>query len=544
MAFSKKYKEFLRNCINIAPMVVLFTTPALAAEKIVLRRVPHTPANNAQISPQSNAAQDEAIAVQPISRPVSSAPVVLKPPVSMKVEKEDEDEAPVSSSEIAVDKVGVAQCEGALSIAQAMRLAYLNNPSLNSGRADLLATQEELPQAQAGWKPIVTADADVTNTDSDSGASNDNNTSKGIGLTLTQPIYRGGRTTAQSSSARNLIAARSDLLRAQEQDVFLSAVTAYVDVLRDRALVELQQQNQELQGKQLKATRDRFEVGELTKTDVSQSDARLAEAESNVIDARGNLSSSRAVFEQVVGVPADDLVPPNLTLEIPGSLEDAILQAEENSPLVKASINSHRSSEDDVDSTFGELLPEVGFFAGIDRTYDPPSGLSDDRTDRNIGIEASVPLYEAGAVRSRVRQAKYIANSRYLDILEAKREARESTVRSWEDLQAARAVIRSRQAQVIASRIAQEGVKQEAEFGARSILDSLDADQELLDAEVALVVARRDEVVAQFSLLASLGVLTPEALGFGTETINLDERLDDTERKIFDMGVDRVGQPG
>lgn len=509
--------------MSVLPVLIILNADVFAQEKIVLRRVPHQPDVVSASAPEDTVPAN------------SETPVRLKPPPSVQ-KKMDEAKAE--------NKAGMAPQEGQLNLGQAMRLAYLNNPALNSGRADLLATQEELPQAQAGWKPIVTADADITNTDSDSGAGDDNNTSQNVGLTVTQPIYRGGRTTAQSSSARNTIKARSELLRAQEQDIFLNAAIAYTDVLRDQAVVELQQQNQELQNRQLKATRDRFEVGELTKTDVSQSDARLAEAEANVTEAHGNLSSSRAVFEQVVGVPANGLTAPNVSLMIPDNLENAVLQAEESSPLVQAAINTHRASEDDVDLTFGELLPQVGFFAGVDRTYDPPSGLSDDRTDRNIGIEASIPLYEAGAVRSRVRQAKYIANSRYLDILDAKRQAREATVRSWEDLQAARAVIRSRQAQVIAARIAQEGVRQEAEFGARSILDALDADQELLDAEVALVVARRDEVVAQFSLLASLGQLTPEALGFGEETIDLDDRLDDATRKIFDMSVDRVGQPG
>jgi TolC family type I secretion outer membrane protein len=430
-----------------------------------------------------------------------------------------------------------------LTLTNVLEMAYTGNPALNSGRADLLATQENLPQAQAGWKPTVTADADVTNNDTDSDLSDNNNTSKGVGLSLTQPLYRGGRTTASSASARYLIKARSEILRAQEQDVFVAATTAYMDVLRDQAVLDLRRQNQDLLGRQLKATKDRFEVGELTKTDVSQSEARLAEAESDVIDAQGNLNTSRAVFEQVIGVPADHLASPNIQLTIPDKLDDAVKQAEDGSPLVVAAENTHLSSEKDVDTVFGELLPQVGFFTSVDQTYDPPTG-GDDRTERSIGIQASVPLYEAGAVRSRVRQAKHNANSRYLDIMDTKRQARKETVRSWETLQAARAIIKSREAQVEASRIAQEGVKQEAEFGARSILDALDADQELLDAQVALVVARRDEVVASFSLLGTLGLLTPETLGFGGKAINLDGQLEKKERQIFDMNVDRVGDPG
>jgi outer membrane protein len=482
MPISNRYKNFLKAGLSIFPALVLLATPAGAQQMTQ---------------------------VDPSVAPVTTA-------------KEDR-----------------------LSLGQALRLAYLNNPALNSARSDLQATQEELPQAQAGWRPIITADAEVVNSDSDSdGGGDDNDTSKSAGLALTQPIYRGGRTVAQTASARAAIAARSQLLRAQEQSIFENAAIAYMDVVRDEALLELQRQNKDLQERQLKATSDRFEVGELTKTDVSQSDARLAEAEANVIDAQGNLHTSRAVFEQIVGVPPGNLASPDVKLDIPDTLADVTLQAENSSPLVLAAENTHKSSEKDIDTVFGELLPQIGFFATADKTYDPPGGISDDRSDRSVGIEASIPLYEAGAVRSRVRQAKHIANSRYLDILDTKRQVREDAVRSWEDLQAARAQIRSRAAQVEAARIAQEGVRQEAEFGARSILDSLDADQEALDAEVALVVARRDEVVAQFSLLATLGLLSPQALGFPGETINIDRKLNDAERKLFDMHVDRVGNPG
>ncbi len=484
MFISNRYKTFLKLGLRIVPVCAMLSVPAMA---------------------------------QGTAAPAAQAPVQVPP--------------------------AAAPLQDQISLSQALRLAYLNNPALKSGRSDLQATQEELPQAKAGWKPIVTADADVTNNDSDSGDSDENNTSKSASLTLTQPVYRGGRTVAQTASARAAIAARSQLLRAQEQDIFENAVIAYMDVLRDEALLDLQRQNSDLQSRQLKATSDRFEVGELTKTDVSQSEARVAEAEANVIDAQGNLNSSRAVFEQVIGVPAGRLAPPDIRPDVPGTLADVTRQAEEASPLVLAASYTHNASEEDIKTILGELLPQVGFFASAGRTYDPPSG-GDDRNDRAIGLEASIPLYEAGAVRSRVRQAKHNANSRYLDILDTKRQVREAAIRNWEDLQAARAQIMSRTAQVEASRIAQEGVRQEAEFGARSVLDALDADQELLDAQVALVVARRDEVAAQFSLLATLGLLTPQTLGFGGEAIDIDRGLPEKERKFLDMDVDRVGRPG
>ncbi|HQX27892.1 MAG TPA: TolC family protein, partial [Alphaproteobacteria bacterium] len=177
MAVSNRCKNLLRTGLKIVPVVLLLGVPAYAQDVEIYRQPPQAPA---------------------------AAPAVPAPVVSDQ-----------------------------LTMSQVLRMAYLNNPALNSGRADLLATQEELPQAQAGWKPSVTADADVTNNNSDDGDSDESNTSKGVGLSLTQPLYRGGRTMAQSASARAVIAARSQLLRAQEQDIFEAVAIAYMDVLRD-----------------------------------------------------------------------------------------------------------------------------------------------------------------------------------------------------------------------------------------------------------------------------------------------------------------------
>lgn len=425
------------------------------------------------------------------------------------------------------------RAEDALTLNQALRMAYLNNPALNSGRSQLLAAHEALPQADAGWKPSLTADASITNTE--------DATTKVAGLGLAQPVYRGGRTMAQTGSARHAIAARAEILRTQEQDLFEAAASSYMDVLRDEALLSLRQQNRDIQARQLKATRDRFEVGELTKTDVSQSEARLAGAEADMLNAQGNVNSSRAVFEKIIGTQPINLAVPDSALVLPASLDEALQKTEEGSPVIQAAVHLRESSEKDVDTIFGELLPEVNLVAGIDRTQDPPTGGGDD-TDSTIGIQASMPLYEAGAVRSRVRQAKHTANSRSLDVMEARRSAREDTVRAWSVLQAARAQIVSRAAQVEAASLARQGVKQEAEIGSRSVLDVLDADQELLDAQVALTTARRDEIVAQFSLLAALGGLTPEVLGFGGEAVDTGKNLAKVRKKIFDMNVDRLEQ--
>lgn len=430
-----------------------------------------------------------------------------------------------------------------LALGEVLRHAYLYNPTLLAAREELKAAHESLPQAMAGWKPTILSSASIANTeiDGNDATTGDGSTAKSVGVSLDQPLYRGGKTMAQTSAARHAIESRRSLLYAREQDILRETATAYMNVLRDQALLDLSQATRDVIARERKATQDRFDVGELTKTDVSQADARLARADSDVITATGQLNASKARFEEIIGIPAAGLAKPeDLNLPVPPDLEQATLQAEQASPLVVASIHAHKASENDIDDVFSALLPEIGLFSSWDKAYDPSPGLVDDQTTTAIGIAATIPLYEAGAVRSRVREAKHTANQRYIEISEARRQVRQAVVSDWSVLQAAQSEIHSRQAQVEAATIAQEGVSQETEFGSRTVLDVLDANQELLDAQVALVSAERNEIVAKFSLLSTLGLLSPQTLGFANDAINYSDHLADIQTKIFDMDVDRV----
>ncbi|AEP09480.1 TolC family outer membrane protein [Micavibrio aeruginosavorus] len=427
-----------------------------------------------------------------------------------------------------------------------LRWAYDNNPTIRAARQELYATQENLPQAQAGWKPTASANANVTKTWLDGTGDPDGSTEKGIGAEVQQPLYRGGRTVASTDSAENLILAQRAFLKATEQDVMISVITAYMNVLRDQALYDLSVNNREVIARQLEASRARFDVGDVTRTDVSQSEARLAQAEAGVTNAIGQLRSSLAVYEQVVGMPAGRLVYPKVKVSIPASRDAAVSQAETDNPSVVAAEFLRNAAEHDIDRVFGELLPEVGLFAQWNQAWDPSPGLYDDSSDTAIGVRATIPLYEAGATRSRVRQAKHTESQRLLQISEARRLARQQAVSSWEDLAAARAEITSREAQVVATRVARDGVKQEAELGTRTILDALDADQEYLDAQTALVTAQRDEVVAQYFLASTVGTLTPDSLGFPelSHMEGYDAHLDDITSRVFSMDTENTVDHG
>ncbi len=427
----------------------------------------------------------------------------------------------------------------ALNLSAALERTYVHNPTLRAARSRLMAVQEQLPQALAGWRPTLSGELGISNGRVDSGNTNDFLTREGS-LALSQPLYKGGSTFAQVKAARATIRAQEEQLRALEQDILLNAVVAYVDVVRDQALLNLSRNNRNVIERQREATQDRFDVGELTLTDVSQAEARLARANSEVTAAKGDLKASKAVFEQVIGAPAQKLVRPRFTLSTPNDSQEAVMLGDSSSPAILATEFSYESSQNDIDNAFGDLLPDIDIVGALSKSFDPSPGLVDETTSRSIGVLMTIPLYQAGATRSRVREAKHTANQRYIEVLEAKRLVRQQIVTAWETLAAAQAEIISRRAQVKASEVAQEGVHAEAEIGVRTVLDSLNADQELLDAQVALVTAQRNELVAQFALAAILGNLSPETLGFEGAKIDHSANTQDVARKIFDMNVDRV----
>lgn len=429
-------------------------------------------------------------------------------------------EAGVSAQEASADRrsapesVPVAEPRPVQDLKGVLSVTYVNNPALRAARSELKATREKLSQALSGWQPTISADGHVTYSDVDGSnfGGGGNTTAKGMSLSLNQPLFSGGRTLAQTKAAKYTIQAQAAFLAAKEQDILLEAVTAYMDVLKDAALLDLSENNKDVIARQLEATQDRFEVGELTKTDVAQAEARLARAESNTIGARGDLNASKARFASVTGLEPWTLEQPLVVLPIPETLEEATSVADQSNPAILFALNAHRAAEEDIDNVFGELLPNLDLFSSWSKTWDPSPGLIDKQVSQEVGVSASIPLYSGGAVRSRVRQAQHIANQKFIEVADARRQTREAVVSGWEKLQAARGEIRSRQAQVKASKVAQEGVHAEAELGSRTVLDSLDSDQELLDAQVALVTAQRNETVAEFSFLSKLGGLTARTL--------------------------------
>ncbi|MEE8122945.1 MAG: TolC family outer membrane protein [Alphaproteobacteria bacterium] len=407
---------------------------------------------------------------------------------------------------------GTARAE---TLTEALARAYNNNPTLLAARAQLRATDEEVPQALSNWRPTVTLSGDIgrEREDSSTGFASGVNytTPRTARATVSQPLFRGGRTIAEVRRAENEVRAERARLHSTEQDVLLSAVRAYMDVFRDAAVVALNVKNEQRLRRQLQAARDRFEVGEVTRTDVSQAQARLARATADRIQAEGDLISSRAVYRNIIGEVIGKPSSPSPLEGLPANEEEALSLAGAQNPDVVTADFNEKAARDNIKEVGGELLPELNLRATVTASKDTRSPDSK-RDSAEVMAVLTVPLYQAGSVYSRLREAKEVAGQRRLELDEARRNAREAATRAWESLQTERARVRSFEAEVRANEIALEGVQQEALVGSRTVLDVLDAEQELLDAQVNLVRSQRDETVAGFALKSAIGQLTARNL--------------------------------
>jgi TolC family type I secretion outer membrane protein len=420
---------------------------------------------------------------------------------------------------------------------EALASAYRANPTLLAQRARLRSVNEQVPQALSGWRPTVRAfgDAGYRRTDQNDSRAVDVSSdlfNRRFGASVEQPVFRGGRTLAATRAAEHTVLAQRARLTSAEQAVLFDAVSAYVDVYRDQSVLDLTVRNEQRLARQLEATKDRFKVGEVTRTDVFQAEARLARATAERIQAEGQLEVSRATYRNVVGELPGGLVRPVLPEPLPPNLKSAISGAGAGNPDIRAAEYIERASLDNVDQVRGELLPTVSVVGTVEREYD--AVREDSRFDTfDAFVSVDVPLYQAGATYSRMRAAKQsvIEQRRLVD--QANRDAVEAATQSWNNLETARAAIVSFRKQVEANAVALEGVQREAEVGSRTVLDVLDAEQELLDSEVSLVRSQRDEIVAAYDLLAAQGRLTAESLGLAVDLYDPEQHYREVRGNWF-----------
>jgi outer membrane protein len=414
-------------------------------------------------------------------------------------------------------------------IEAALVRAYQNNPQLNAQRAQVRITDENVPQALSGYRPkvAVTASAGYQYTDTLTTQGGDANRlvktdihganpPRSVGATVTQTLFNGQQTANRTRAAEGQVSGAREALRALEQAVLLSGATIYMDYLRDAAIVEVQKSNVRVLEQTLKQTRDRFNVGEVTRTDVAQSEAQLAAGRTQLLTAEANLVTTRSNFRRIIGnepqalapgSPVDRFLPPTL----PAAVELGLTQ----NPNVTAAMFGIDVSYLQVKVAEGALLPSVTLQASVQQAYETSIVQF-----RSFGASAiaqlNVPIYQGGAEYSLIRQSKETAAQQRLVLDQTRDQTRANVVTAWGQLVAGKAQVQSAQSQVTASEIALNGVREEAKAGQRTTLDVLNAQQALVNARVALVTAQHDRVVASYSVLNTIGRLSPQVLNLPT----------------------------
>lgn len=407
----------------------------------------------------------------------------------------------------------------------AMEKAYVTNPTLDSARAGQRAVDELVPQALSGWRPTVAVQGniesftsskkgeivDITG-DTEDFLVTDNGTSADIAIQLNQPVFRGFGTVERTKGAEARVDASRQNLLETEQQVLFNVVQAYMSVYAGRQFVALRKQDVAALQAQVKASQERFAVGEITRTDVAQSEARLAESQSALVDAQTQLARDVAYYIQVVGNEPGKLSYPKV-VKIPPSLKAALDKASEINPRLLAQSFVELAANSDIGVAFSNLLPSADVIATGFASDPYITEKNNEISSASIAASLTVPLYEAGLVYSQVREAKQRASQSRIQVIEIARDIRRAVASSWNSYVGLAQIIKNTKTQVNAAQLALNGVQQEYQAGTRTTLDVLNAQRELVFAQVLQVRAERDRVIAGYQLLAAIGHLTAQNVG-------------------------------
>ena len=431
----------------------------------------------------------------------------------------------------------------AQTVFEALSDAYNTNPTLQGQRAYLRAIDENVAIAKSGFRPTLAVKGSHTKTDTSHdniGQFNDGTTSAASAV-ITQPLFNGLSTLNSVKAADKTVKAEQQNLYNVEQNVFLNASTAYFNVVQNAAIVDLQRNNEKLLKRKLDETTERFNVGEVTRTDVSQARARYAQARAATISAEGDLEASKAVYKQVIGSDPKKLSEPkNLSQYIPNNFNDALAYAKEHNFAVRAAKEALSAQEYTVSANTGALLPQIAASGSANTSrIDSDNAYIDHKQDSfEVGVNMTVPLYDAGENRAKIRQSKYKKWQAQESVLQAERQAVSDITSAWEYMAANHARIKSIKEQIKANQVALDGVQKEESLGNRTILDVLDAYNELLTSQVNEVKARRDYFVSGMQVLMAMGKLTANDLNLAVDIYDAEKYYKETKGKWLSLSVD------
>ncbi|MEF2550030.1 TolC family outer membrane protein [Aurantimonas sp. A2-1-M11] len=435
----------------------------------------------------------------------------------------------------------------------ALAKAYKFNQDLNAARAQLRATDENVPQARSALRPFISGvgSANATRSRTTQGDNlpriRNRADTIGFGVQLNQTIFDGFQTQNNVAAAQSQIRAARNNLANTEQNVLFDAASAYMNVLRDRQIAALRRENLGFLEEQVRAAGARFEVGEGTRTDVAQSEAQQALATALLNSALAQVASSEATYFDIIGTSPDDLRTGTLPSGVlPNSVDAAFRISQAEHPAIQATLAAVDAAAFQVKSAEGAFLPELSLTGRVDDTYtlneqnpNTSVGLPGVRTSNQIsasvGAQLIIPIYQGGRASSVVRQSKEVLGQRRIEADGARDQVRAAVATAWAQLQAARANITGYRAQVDAARIALNGVIEERNVGQRTTLDVLNSQADVISAQILLAGSTRDEVVAGYAVLSAIGRLSAERLSLVANVYRPSEHYEAVEDKWFGL---------
>ena len=425
---------------------------------------------------------------------------------------------------------------GAETLNDALVKAYFGNPDINQQRAAVRAADEGVPKAVSGYLPQVSAQGSlgVQRFNSDLNPFNTTTNPRGVGVSVTETLWNGNRTQNGVRQAESTVFGAREQLRLTEETVLLNAATTYMDVMRDTAILSLNNSNVQVLQEQLRQTKDRFDVGEVTRTDVAQAEASLAAAQAGVLTAQSNLQASMANYRRYVGDEPKNLAPAGpVTKLLPKSQQDALSISQLEHPSVVGALHAVDAAQLAVKIAEGALYPTLGVTGSVTQNADVSNFPGTHAFVASVIGQLTVPIYQGGQEYASIRQAKEQLGQAELQADLQRSIVRQTVVAAWGANENAVGQVRAQKAQVAAAEVALAGTREEAKVGQRTTLDVLNAQQTLLNARVQLVTAQHDEVVDSYNVLAAVGRLSPETLGLKLVSYDPRTHFDQVKDKLF-----------
>ncbi|WP_412177301.1 TolC family outer membrane protein [Mesorhizobium sp. ZC-5] len=429
-------------------------------------------------------------------------------------------------------------------ISGALAKAYQLNSTLNSARAGVRVTDEGVAIAKSGYRPTITGSAtiDYSNTHSrpEFGHRTTELTTGSFGVEIRQTLFDGFQTKNNVAAAESRVLAQQQSLKNDEQLILFDAASAYMDVIRDRQIAVLRERNLQFLSEQVRAARSRFDVGEGTRTDVAQADASRSAAVAQLAAARAQAKSSEAIYRQLIGEEPNSLKAPSpLAKLLPKSLQQAMALAQEQHPAIVATERMVDVAAFTVKSTEGQLLPQVSASAGVSEAYRDSSpdttGQNGRSTSAGIGLQLTVPIYQGGRTSAQVRQSKESLGQARIEVDVSRDQVRAAVTSAWSQYQASAENVSAIRETVSAAQLALEGVIEERNVGQRTTLDVLDSQADVINAQISLVEAERNVVVASYAILSAVGNLSARRLSLQVAEYRPEEHYNAVKDKWYGL---------